>query len=34
VTLTDLVQTRYSLARDEANRQVASFIEDHQLFAL
>ncbi len=34
VTLTDLIQARYSLASDEANRQVTSFIEDHQLFAI
>lgn len=34
VNLTDLIQARYSLARDEANRQVTSFIKDHQLFAL
>lgn len=33
-TLVDLVQTRHALARDEANRQVTSFVKDHQLFAL
>jgi len=33
-TLTQLVKTRYRLSMLEADRQVTSFIEDHQLCAL